>query len=203
MALILRYFTEFGSFRGVLRKSGWMCRRKKVHVRISSPDALLVCTVMKSCIRSRMSRKRAVIVRRQPILPYELPSLIDAPFRLSLQQIWQLSTERQCRHLANRTTLLSCVRRSSFWRWVNTLFSLMRVLGTLEIGDSGWTQAAFAINAYAIIRPWDPGIVGKRLGPSKGLRKTAATILKACASATYPQRLYSGTSRGRKAKGTV
>jgi len=23
MALILRYFTEFGSFRGTLRKSGW------------------------------------------------------------------------------------------------------------------------------------------------------------------------------------
>ena len=23
MALILRYFTEFGSFRGALRKSGW------------------------------------------------------------------------------------------------------------------------------------------------------------------------------------
>jgi len=143
MALILSYLTEFGSFRGALRKSGWMCRRKKVHVRISSPDALLVCTVMKSCIQSRMSRKREVIVCRQPILPYKLPSLIDASFRLSLQQIWQLSTERQCRHLANRTTLLSWVRRSSFWRWVNTLFSLMRVLGTLEIGDSGWTQAAF------------------------------------------------------------
>jgi len=31
--LILRYFTEFGSFRGALRKSGWRCRRKNVHVR--------------------------------------------------------------------------------------------------------------------------------------------------------------------------
>jgi len=31
--LILRYFTEFGSFRGTLRKSGWRCRRKNVHVR--------------------------------------------------------------------------------------------------------------------------------------------------------------------------
>ena len=29
MALILRYFTEFGSFRGALRKSGGRCRRKK------------------------------------------------------------------------------------------------------------------------------------------------------------------------------
>jgi len=36
MALILRYFTEFGSFRGAsLRKSGWRCRRRKVHVRFS------------------------------------------------------------------------------------------------------------------------------------------------------------------------
>ena len=33
MALILRYFTEIGSFRGVVRKSGWRFRRKKVHVR--------------------------------------------------------------------------------------------------------------------------------------------------------------------------
>ena len=29
MALILRYFTEFGSFPSALRKSGWRCRRKK------------------------------------------------------------------------------------------------------------------------------------------------------------------------------
>jgi len=29
MALILRYFTEFGSFPGALRKSGWRCRGKK------------------------------------------------------------------------------------------------------------------------------------------------------------------------------
>jgi len=33
LALILRYFTEFGSFRGELRKSGRSCCRKKVHVR--------------------------------------------------------------------------------------------------------------------------------------------------------------------------
>jgi len=35
MALILRYFAEFGSFWGALRKlkRGWRCRRKKVHVR--------------------------------------------------------------------------------------------------------------------------------------------------------------------------
>jgi len=33
IALILRYFTEFGSFRGSLRTSGWRCRRKNVHVR--------------------------------------------------------------------------------------------------------------------------------------------------------------------------
>ena len=29
LVLILRYFTEFGSFRVALRKSGWRCRRKK------------------------------------------------------------------------------------------------------------------------------------------------------------------------------
>ena len=29
MALILRYFAEFGSFRGALRISGKRCRRKK------------------------------------------------------------------------------------------------------------------------------------------------------------------------------
>jgi len=33
MAFILRCFTEFGGFRGALRKSGWRWRRKKVHVR--------------------------------------------------------------------------------------------------------------------------------------------------------------------------
>jgi len=33
MALILRYFTEFGSFRGALCNCGLRCRRKKVHVR--------------------------------------------------------------------------------------------------------------------------------------------------------------------------
>jgi len=33
MALILRHFTKFGSFRGALRKNGWRCRRNKVHVR--------------------------------------------------------------------------------------------------------------------------------------------------------------------------
>jgi len=33
MALILRYFTDFGSFRGALRKSGCRCCRKKVPVR--------------------------------------------------------------------------------------------------------------------------------------------------------------------------
>jgi len=27
VALILRYFTEFGSFRGALRQSGWRCCR--------------------------------------------------------------------------------------------------------------------------------------------------------------------------------
>jgi len=33
IAVILRYFTEFGSFRGALHKSGWRCRRKNLHVR--------------------------------------------------------------------------------------------------------------------------------------------------------------------------
>jgi len=43
MALILRYFTEFRSFRGALRDaSGWRCRRKKFTFAISSPDEFLV-----------------------------------------------------------------------------------------------------------------------------------------------------------------
>jgi len=41
-ALILRYFAEFGSFRGAVRKSGWRRRRKKFTFAISSPDEFLV-----------------------------------------------------------------------------------------------------------------------------------------------------------------
>jgi len=33
MGLTLRYFAEFGRFRGTLRKSGCRCGREKVHVR--------------------------------------------------------------------------------------------------------------------------------------------------------------------------
>jgi len=32
-ALCHRNVTEFGSFQGALRKSGWRCRHRKVHVR--------------------------------------------------------------------------------------------------------------------------------------------------------------------------
>jgi len=45
MAIILRYFAEFGSFRGQLRKSGWAVNRfslekcHKVH-QLSTTDAL-------------------------------------------------------------------------------------------------------------------------------------------------------------------
>jgi len=42
MVLILRYFTEFGIFRGALCKSGWRCHRKKFTFDISSPDEFLV-----------------------------------------------------------------------------------------------------------------------------------------------------------------
>jgi len=43
MAVILRYFTEFGSFRGALRKNVHVrCRRKKFTFAISSPDEFLV-----------------------------------------------------------------------------------------------------------------------------------------------------------------
>jgi len=57
MAVILRYFTEFSSFRGALHKSGFngrrrwplhvWCRRRKVHVRylISSWVLVIVCTL--------------------------------------------------------------------------------------------------------------------------------------------------------------
>jgi len=43
-ALILRYFTEFSSFRGALHKTVGVirCRRKKFTFAISSPDELLV-----------------------------------------------------------------------------------------------------------------------------------------------------------------
>ena len=42
MAIILRYFTDFGSFRDALHKSGWRCRRKKFMFAISSPGEFLV-----------------------------------------------------------------------------------------------------------------------------------------------------------------
>jgi len=41
MALILRYFTEFGSFRRALRISGWRCRKISTFG-ISSPDEFLL-----------------------------------------------------------------------------------------------------------------------------------------------------------------
>ena len=40
--LVLHYSTKFGSFRGALRKSGWICRRKKFTFAISSPEEFLV-----------------------------------------------------------------------------------------------------------------------------------------------------------------
>jgi len=54
MALILRYFTEFRSFRGALRKSvragGLGCHRKKFTFAISSSDEFLsVFTARRSC----------------------------------------------------------------------------------------------------------------------------------------------------------
>jgi len=44
MALILHYFTEFGSFRGTLYKGVCVrcCRRKKFTFAISSPEDFLV-----------------------------------------------------------------------------------------------------------------------------------------------------------------
>ena len=42
MAFILRYLTEFGSFPGALRKSGWRCRRKKFTFVSLSPGEFLV-----------------------------------------------------------------------------------------------------------------------------------------------------------------
>jgi len=42
MAVILRYFTEFGSFRVAVHRSGWRYRRKKLTFTISSPDEFLV-----------------------------------------------------------------------------------------------------------------------------------------------------------------
>ena len=42
VALILRYFTQFGSFRGAMRKSVRSRREKKFTFAISSPDEFLV-----------------------------------------------------------------------------------------------------------------------------------------------------------------
>jgi len=42
MVLVLRYFTEFGSFRSTLRKSAWRCRRKKFTFAVSSPGEFLI-----------------------------------------------------------------------------------------------------------------------------------------------------------------
>jgi len=57
MDLILRYFTEFGSLRGALRKSGWRCRRKKFTFAIASPDEFLVqfCCDMQNCTWTTIS----------------------------------------------------------------------------------------------------------------------------------------------------
>jgi len=44
VALILRYFTEFGSFRGALHGSCWRCHRNnKFTFAVSSPGEFLVC----------------------------------------------------------------------------------------------------------------------------------------------------------------
>jgi len=49
MALILYYFTEFGSFRGALRKSGWRCRRKKSSRSLSHlMTSFSCCNVLRS-----------------------------------------------------------------------------------------------------------------------------------------------------------
>jgi len=42
MTLILRYFTELGSFQGALRKSDGKCRRKNRTFAISSPGEFLL-----------------------------------------------------------------------------------------------------------------------------------------------------------------
>jgi len=44
VAIILHYFTEFGSFRGALCKSGWRCRCKEFTFATSSPGEFLVIT---------------------------------------------------------------------------------------------------------------------------------------------------------------
>jgi len=49
MALTLRYFTEFGNFRGALRKSGWRWRRKKFTFAVSSPGEFLVFYLYSVC----------------------------------------------------------------------------------------------------------------------------------------------------------
>jgi len=73
MALILRYFTEFGSLRGALRKSGWRCRRKKVHAfAISSPDEFLVDTWSRADLSVHLPRVREKLLLLSPMLLLQL-----------------------------------------------------------------------------------------------------------------------------------
>jgi len=50
MALILRYFTEIGSFRGALRKGGWRSSWNNFAFVISSPDEFLGLTSVTQAI---------------------------------------------------------------------------------------------------------------------------------------------------------
>jgi len=88
MALILRYFTEFGSFRGALRKSGWRCRRKKFAFAISSPGEFLVYLSRIAVLRTFLYaaycyRPSSVVCRSVTVVrPVKTAELIEMPFGL-------------------------------------------------------------------------------------------------------------------------
>ena len=68
MAVILRYFTEFGSFREALCKSGCRCRHKKVHVRY-----LISWWVYRNLVLTLFNRRTDVIViNKRMLLAYTI-----------------------------------------------------------------------------------------------------------------------------------
>ena len=62
IALMLRYFTEFGSFRGTLRKSVRVrCRRNKFALAVSSSDEFFCTNGLPKCVRGSFFKARSAV----------------------------------------------------------------------------------------------------------------------------------------------